>query len=166
MFVLRWLWGWQDIKIQLKRQLAQTRISRQSWQQEASDWDSWCSSARKASHKFKAERQEAAKERRRRQNERAASQSSSVQTFTCPKCSRACPSRIRLYSHRWVCKSRLSTFPKSSSASNLQSVAYFLPCIGSLCTYNNIQFLVGSGDISKMLIEVFNGTILLKTFVQ
>ena len=50
-------------KDQLKRsrQLAQMGISRQSWQQEASDRDSWSSSMRKASCKFEAERHEAAK---------------------------------------------------------------------------------------------------------
>ena len=36
-------------------------VSRQSWQQEASDRDSWRSSVRKASCKFEAERHEAAK---------------------------------------------------------------------------------------------------------
>ena len=43
-------------KDQLKRQLAQAGISRQSWQQEASDRDSWRSSVRKASCEFAAER--------------------------------------------------------------------------------------------------------------
>ena len=52
------------------------------------------------SRKFEAERLEAAKERRRRQKERAASLSSSSQTSVCPKCSRVCASRIRLYSHQ------------------------------------------------------------------
>ena len=54
-------------KDQLKGQLAQAGISRQSWQQEASDRDSWRSSVRKASRKFEAERYEDAKEKRRRQ---------------------------------------------------------------------------------------------------
>ena len=87
-------------KDQVKKQLAQAGISRQSWQQEASDGDSWCSSVRKASCKFEAERHEAAKEKRRRQKERAASLSFSSQTFVCPDCSRVCASRIGLYSHR------------------------------------------------------------------
>ena len=56
-------------KDQLKRQLAQAGISHQSWQQEASDQDSWRSSVRKASRKFEAERHEAAKEKRRRRKE-------------------------------------------------------------------------------------------------
>ena len=38
----------------------------QSWQQEASDRDSWCSSVRKASCKFEAERHKAAKKKRSR----------------------------------------------------------------------------------------------------
>ena len=50
-------------KDQLKRQLAQVGISHQSWQQEASDRDSWCSSVRKASCEFEAERHKAAKEK-------------------------------------------------------------------------------------------------------
>ena len=54
-------------KDQLKRQLAQTGINHQSWQQEASDRDSWRASVKKASCNFEAERHEAAKEKRRRQ---------------------------------------------------------------------------------------------------
>ena len=42
-------------KNQLKRQLAQAGISHQSWQQEASDRDSWRSSMRKASCEFEAD---------------------------------------------------------------------------------------------------------------
>ena len=91
-------------KDQLKRQLAQVGISHLSWQQEASDRDSWHSSVRKASRKFEAERHVAAKERRRRQKERAASQPSSTQTFVCPKCGRGGVSRIGLYSHQRACE--------------------------------------------------------------
>ena len=69
-------------KDQLKGQLAQLGISHQSWQQVASDQDSWRSSVRKASREFEAERHEAAKGRCRRQKELAASQSSLAQTFT------------------------------------------------------------------------------------
>ena len=57
---------------------------------------------RKARCKFEAERYEAAKEKRRRQKERAASPSSSTQTFVCPKCSRMCASRIGHYSQQRV----------------------------------------------------------------
>ena len=91
-------------KDQLKWQLAQAGISHQSWQQEASDRDSWRSSVRKASCKFEAERQKAAKEKHRRQKERAASLPYSSQTFLCPKCGRGCQSRIGLYSHQRACK--------------------------------------------------------------
>ena len=80
-------------KDQLKRQLAQAGINHQSWQQEASDRDSWCSSVRKASCKFRAERHKAAKEKRRRHKERAASLLFSTQSFVCPKCSRVCASK-------------------------------------------------------------------------
>ena len=48
-------------KDQLKRQLAQAGISHQSWEQEASDRDSWSSSVRKASCEFETERHKAAK---------------------------------------------------------------------------------------------------------
>ena len=99
-------------KDQLKRQLAQVGISRQTWQQEASDRDSWRSSVRKASCKSEAERHEAAKEKRRRQKEQAASLPSSTQTFICPKCSMLSASRISLYSHHRVCKNWPSIFPK------------------------------------------------------
>ena len=86
-------------KDQLKRQLSQAGMKQQTWQQEASDRDSWRSLVRKASCEFEAERHAAAKERHRKQKERAASQSFSVRTFACPKCSRVCTSRIGLYSH-------------------------------------------------------------------
>ena len=86
-------------KDQLKRQ-HDGGISHQSWQQEASDRDSWCLSVRKASCKFEAYRHEAAKEECWRQKEQAASQSSSAQTFVCPKCSRVCTSRAGLCSHQ------------------------------------------------------------------
>ena len=42
-------------KDQPKRQLAQAGINHHSWQQEASDRDSWRSSVREASCKFEAE---------------------------------------------------------------------------------------------------------------
>ena len=48
---------------QLKRQLAQAGISHQSWQQKASDRDSWRSSVRKVRCEFEAERHKAAKEK-------------------------------------------------------------------------------------------------------
>ena len=86
-------------KDQLKRQLAQAGISHQSWQQKASDRDSWRSSARRTGRKFEEELHEVEKEKRRRQKEQAASQPSSAQTFVCPKYSRVCTSRIGLYSH-------------------------------------------------------------------
>ena len=98
-------------KDQLKRQLAQAGISSQSWHQKASDRDSWHSSVRKASCKFKAERHKAAKEKHRRQKEWAASLPSTSQTFVCPKCSRRCTSRIGLYSHQQACKNWPSIFP-------------------------------------------------------
>ena len=91
-------------KDQLKRQLAQAGISHQSWQQEASDRDSWRSSVRKASCEFEAERHKAAKKKRWRQKERTASLPSSSQTFVCSKCGRGCASRIGLYSHQRACK--------------------------------------------------------------
>ena len=58
------------------------------------------------------QRHEAGKERWRRQKKPTASQLSSAQTFTCPKCSRVCTSRIRLQSHQHACKNWPSTFPK------------------------------------------------------
>ena len=91
-------------KDQLKRQLAQAGISHQSWQQEASNRDSWRLSVRKASCEFEAERHNAVKEKRRRQKEQAASLPSSSQTFVCPKCGRGCALRISLYSHQQACK--------------------------------------------------------------
>ena len=80
---------WQNhVSNEEVRQLAKAGTSHQAWQQEASDRDSWSSSVRKASCKFEVERHEAAKERCRRQKERAASPSSSAQTFICPRGSR------------------------------------------------------------------------------
>ena len=98
-------------KDQLKRQLAQAGINHQSWQQEASDRDSWRSSVRKASCEFEAERHKAAKKKRWRQKERTASLPSSSQTFVCSKCGRGYASRIGLYSHQRIRKNRPLTFP-------------------------------------------------------
>ena len=108
-------WSWRPRKCykdQLKRHLVQAGISHQSWQQEASDRDSWYSLVREDSRKFEAERHEAAKEKCRRQKERAASLPSSSQTFVCPKCCTVCLSRIGLYSHQRACKNWPSTFLK------------------------------------------------------
>ena len=58
-------------KDQLKTLLAQAEISHQSWQQEALDRDSWCSSVKKASCKCEAERHEA--QRKDQEAERASS---------------------------------------------------------------------------------------------
>ena len=59
---------------------------------------------RKANSKFETRRVTTAKERCRRQKERAASQSSSVHAFVCPKCSVVCASKIGVYSYQRVCK--------------------------------------------------------------
>ena len=77
-------------KDQLQSQLLrESAISRGSGRPQT---ETACSSVRKASCKFEAERHEAAKEKRRRQKERAASLSSSSYTFICQKCSRVCAS--------------------------------------------------------------------------
>ena len=108
-----WLWcSKKALQRQMKRQLAQAEISHQSWQQQASDQDNWCSSMRKASHKFEAERKDAETGRYRRLKEKAASQSSATRTLTCPKCSRVCVSRIGLYSHQWAYKNWHLTLQK------------------------------------------------------
>ena len=57
----------------------------QSWQQEASDRDSWRSSVKKASCEFEAERHKATKEKCRRQRGRAASLPSSSQKLCLSK---------------------------------------------------------------------------------
>ena len=89
-------------KDQLKSQLAEAGINHPLWQQEASDRDSWRSSVRKDSRKFETVRNEAAKETRRKQKERAASQSSSAQTFACPRCGKVCAPKLGLYSQQLV----------------------------------------------------------------
>ena len=66
-------------KDQLKRQLAQAGISRQSWQQEASDRDSWRSSVRKAGCEFEAE-----KNKRRKGKTQEAERASSIPTILIP----------------------------------------------------------------------------------
>ena len=66
-------------KDQLKGQLVRLGISHHSWQQEASDRDSWHSSTRKASLKFEVERHEAAKERRQQHLNHPQPKPSSVQ---------------------------------------------------------------------------------------
>ena len=101
--------------------------SGESWQQ-ALDQYSWCSSVRKARHKFKERRHEAAKGKHRGHREQAASQSSSAKTFIYPQCSRVCASQIRLYSHQQACKNKPPTLPKSLSA-RTQPLLNSLPMI-------------------------------------
>ena len=91
-------------KDQLKTQLAQVGISHQSWQQEASDQDSWCSSVRKASCEFEAERHKAAKENAGGRKSEQHPYHPHPKTFVCPKCGKGCASRIGLYSHQRACK--------------------------------------------------------------
>ena len=79
----------------------------------ASDRHSSCSSVRKVSCKIEEERHEARKEKHRRQKERAAFQSSSTQTFVCPKCSRVYASKIGLSSHQRACKDGPSNLPNN-----------------------------------------------------
>ena len=98
---------------QVMPQLAQLGITHQSWQQEASDRDSWHSSVRKASCEFEPERHKATKEKHRRQKERAASLPSSSQTSVHPKCGRGCVSRIGLYSHQQACKKLTLNLPNN-----------------------------------------------------
>ena len=70
---------------------------------------------------------------------RAASHSSSAQTFAHPKCSRVITSRVGLHSHHQACKSWPSTFPNP----HLQGVGYHMDifrisvsqCLIECCIY-------------------------------
>ena len=94
----------------------------------------------------------AAKERCRRQKEQAASQPSSSEAFTCPKCSMISASRIGLYSHQQVCKSQWlwrNTLITTYFSSNLQPDCngkkkkkkslrlFYMDSIFTLCHYFN-----------------------------
>ena len=93
-------------KDQLKKQSFLVNIERSSWQAEAADRLTWRSTVQKASREFEIQRSETAREKRQRQKERALRPNtvSLSETFTCPRCSRACASRIGLYGHQRACK--------------------------------------------------------------
>ena len=120
-------------KDQLKRQLAQAGLRR----------DSWCSSVKKASRTFEAERHETTKERRRRQSERAAFLPSSSQTFVCSKCGRGCASSIGLSSHQRACRNWPSAFPTIPVCQDEPSSnkAFLCTCF-NCCTAYQVMFLI------------------------
>ena len=92
-------------KDQLKKQLSLADIPPNSWQDAASDRLTWRSTILKASRKFEIQRSSAVREKRQRRQDRALSQipASQSSAFICPRCSRACASRIGLHSHQRAC---------------------------------------------------------------
>ena len=92
-------------KDQLNNQLSLAKIPPSSWQDDASDRQTWRSTVQKASQEFEIQRSGAAREKRQRQKDRALSQNpaSPPAAFICPRCSRTCASRIGLYSHQRAC---------------------------------------------------------------
>ena len=89
-------------KDQLKKQLSSAKIPPISWQDDASDRQTWRSTVQKASQEFEIQRSGAAREKRQRQKDRALSQNpaSPPAALICPRCIRTCVSRISLYSHQ------------------------------------------------------------------
>jgi transcription termination factor 2 len=85
-------------------QLGLADIQHPTWQQLATDRDSWRSTISKASLEFEARRSEASRQKRQRQKERATAQVPSTEAFICPKCNRSCASRIGLFSHQRACR--------------------------------------------------------------
>ena len=92
-------------KDQLKKQLSLTEIPLHSWQQEANSRENCRKVVGSASHRFECSRRDAAEGKRKKRKERMTSQSAvSTYTHICPRCSRACASRISLYSHQRACR--------------------------------------------------------------
>ena len=110
-------------KDQLKKQLSLADIPPNSWQDAASDRLTWRSKIRKASRKFEIQRSSVVREKRQRRQDRALSQipASQSSAFICPRCSRACASRIGLHSHQRACN-----LPWSSDTKNQPSSSFNL----------------------------------------
>ena len=92
-------------KDQLKKQLSLADIPPNSWQDAASDRLTWWSTIQKASREFEIQRSSAVSEKRQHRQDQELSQIPASQSlaFICPRCSRACASRIGLHSHQQAC---------------------------------------------------------------
>ena len=92
-------------KDQLKKQLSLTEIPLHSWQQEANSRENWRKVVGSASRRFECSKRDAAEGKRKKRKERMTSQSAvSTYTHICPRCGRACASRIGLYSRQRACR--------------------------------------------------------------
>ena len=92
-------------KDQLKKQLSLTEILLHSWQQEVNSRENWRKVVGSASRRFECSRRDATEGKRKKRKERMTSQSAvSTYTLICPRCGRACASRIGLYSHQRACR--------------------------------------------------------------
>ena len=92
-------------KDQLKKKLSLTEIPLHSWQQEANSRENWRKVVGSASRRFECSRRDAAEGKRKKRKERMTSQSAvSTYTHICPRCGRACASRIGLYIHQRACR--------------------------------------------------------------
>ena len=95
----------KQYKDQLKKQLSLTEIPLHSWQQEANSRENWRKVVGGASRRFECSKRNAAEGKRKKRKERMTSQSAvSTYTHICPRCGRACASRIGLYSHQRTCR--------------------------------------------------------------
>lgn len=87
----------------LKRQLTQAGIDHRKWEQLAENRLGWRTATKSAANNFEELRIAATQEKRQRRKY-SAKQPASNQNYVCPKCSRACRSRIGLQSHLRACR--------------------------------------------------------------
>ena len=111
-------------KDQLKRQLNLTSIKEQHWESIAKDRISWRAATKQGAVHFEVARRADLDEKRKRRKASATS---------CPPdgggggwfpCTKACRSRIGLFSHQKSCRQRLTSHWSSDSRNQLTTVVY------------------------------------------
>ncbi|GFO41774.1 hypothetical protein PoB_006827900 [Plakobranchus ocellatus] len=95
----------------LKKTFAACNIDHQNWSEYAADRSAWRLISSNGVTLFEETRRDTIKDKRSRRKARAASAVSPEPAFSCRLCSRACRSRIGLFSHERSCRQRGHSLP-------------------------------------------------------
>ncbi|GFO43909.1 hypothetical protein PoB_007041400 [Plakobranchus ocellatus] len=95
----------------LKKTFTACNIDHQNWSDYAADRSAWRLISSKGVTLFEETRRDTIKDKRSRRKARAASAVSPDPAFSCRLCSRACRSRIGLFSHERSCRQRGHSLP-------------------------------------------------------
>ncbi|GFO13982.1 hypothetical protein PoB_004048700 [Plakobranchus ocellatus] len=95
----------------LKKTFTACNIDYQNWSDYAADRSAWRLISSKGVTLFEETRRDTIKDKRSRRKARAASAVSPDPAFSCRLCSRACRSRIGLFSHERSCRQRGHSLP-------------------------------------------------------